>query len=845
MTQIGYQPDAKASLNPKRAATALAVVFSMIPVLIVGSATYYFGSQAIERQIIEARRTGVIDLGEAEWRTQRQQLIALSIGTGAIALLAGVIVALWMRKTLNSKSFNVLRTEEEFRQARLTHNQALTDVIYRVRASLKREDILRTAVEETRRALTTDRVVVYGVNEESQGVIIAESVDPRYPQILGSTITDPCFDAKYVELYEAGRVRALDDIYESGMTDCYIEQLEKIEVKANLVAPLLNEGKILGLLVAHQCSAPRVWQEAEIDLLTQIATQVGFALDNAKLLADYSEQKALGGNEDWWTELFMDISQRIHKADSEEEILDAAVREVRRAIGSDRVIVYALDQDRQGVVIAESVEPGFPRAMNKVIDDPCFASDYIDKYQNGRIHATSNIHEAKLTPCHIGQLESFAVKANLVAPILNQGQILGLLIAHQCSRPRSWKPIEIRWFGQMALQIGFAIDNVNLSVQADTENRFAELFEKTTQEIHANLSAEDVLKSAVEEVRNVLKCDRAVVYGMDRQAQGLIIAESVGSRWTRILGRVIEDPCFESRYISLYEDGRVRALNDIRDSNMTPCYKEQLESIDVRANLVAPVIHEGKLLGLLVAHQCSGPRNWTQLEIQWFTQIAVQVGFALDNAKLVELVGQMSQDSQVISLARLQEQGQLTQLLQEAGLQAQQTDETALTGHELISQTLEEMSRVQSNISNVIQKLDHLSQASPNLLRVTNFINKLAAQMNQQAMNLAIKVGQAEEVDQSAVIEMTETVRSAAEQLTAATTELEPLISKVHDNSKSASTDIASSSERIQSTTGLLHDTQAQISKLASFSAKLNQLVGELSPHESQAESVASVIPDE
>lgn len=834
MTQIDSQPPNQVISGLKAKATALAATISMLPVLVVGTGTYYLGNQAIDQQVIESRRTGTSeDLGEAEWRQQRQRLIVLSVGTGAIALLAGVLAALWMNKVLNALNFNIIETEETSRQKKLAHKQTLTDVIYRIRASLNRESILRTTVEETRRALIADRVVVYGVNAESQGVILAESVDPRYPVILGSTIQDPCFEAKYVELYEGGRVRALDNIYESGMTPCYIEQLEKIKVKANLVAPLLNEGKLLGLLVAHQCSEPRIWQESETDLFTQIATQVGFALDNAKLLGNYTELKTQGVNEDWWTDLFIDVSQRIHQANSEEEILDTSVREVRRAMGSDRVIVYALDPDRQGVVIAESVEPGWPRAMNKVIDDPCFAADYIEKYRNGRVQATPDIYEAKLTPCHISQLESFAVKANLVAPILHQNKLLGLLITHQCSGARAWKPNEVRWFAQMALQIGLALDAVNLSIQADTESRFAELFKKTTQEIHANLSAEDVLKSAVEEVRNVLKCDRAVVYGMDRQLRGLIVAESVGSRWTRILGTVIQDPCFESRYIALYEDGRVRALDNIRESGMTPCYIQQLESIDVKANLVAPILHEGKLMGLLVAHQCSGPRKWNHLEVGWFTQIAVQVGFALDNAKLVELVGQLSQNAQVVSLAHLQEQGHLHQLLQEAGLQAQQTDQTALDGHELINKTLEEITLVDSAIAGVAKSLNAISQVSPSLLQVVNFINKLAAQMNQQAMSLTIKVGQAEEVDQAAVVEITETVRSSAEQLTTATEELEPLIAKLQDNTNGAGNEMTTSTERLLHVTGLLQETQEKISELASFSSQLNRLVSEISHEKS------------
>jgi twitching motility protein PilJ len=79
-------------------------------------------------------------------------------------------------------------------------------------------------------------------------------------------------------------VRAIDNIYQAGLSACHIKQLEQFEVKAKLVAPIIKENELLGLLIAHQCSKPRVWQQAEIDLFTQLATQIGFALDQASLL---------------------------------------------------------------------------------------------------------------------------------------------------------------------------------------------------------------------------------------------------------------------------------------------------------------------------------------------------------------------------------------------------------------------------------------------------------------------------------------------------------------------------------------------------------------------------------
>ncbi|MGL5077246.1 MAG: GAF domain-containing protein, partial [Waterburya sp.] len=84
----------------------------------------------------------------------------------------------------------------------------------------------------------------------------------------------------------------------------HIEQLESLEVKANLVTPILNEGKLFGLLVAHQCNQPRNWQDYEIRWVTQIATQVGFAVDNAKVLAASANIQTQAETERKWTHYF-------------------------------------------------------------------------------------------------------------------------------------------------------------------------------------------------------------------------------------------------------------------------------------------------------------------------------------------------------------------------------------------------------------------------------------------------------------------------------------------------------------------------------------------------------------
>ncbi|MDJ0676351.1 MAG: GAF domain-containing protein [Calothrix sp. MO_167.B42] len=520
---------------------------------------------------------------------------------------------------------------------------SFADVVKLIRTCVNQEDILATATEEIRRVIGCDRIVVYGLNPESQGVVIAESVAPDLTQALGMTIEDPCFAARYIEKYQNGRVKATDNIYEANLTPCYIEQLEKLEVKGHLVAPIVNQGELFGLLVAHECSGPRHWQGEEVRWFSQIAMQVGFALDYAKVVAEAGNLRQQMDVESQWAQYFTDTVQLIRQSLKSEDVLKTATEEVRRILACDRVVIYGLKSDSEGEIIAESVVPGFIQALGMIIQDPCFAARYMEKYQNGRVRATDNIYKTNFTPCYIEQLEKLQVKGNLVAPILNQGELLGLLVAHQCSGPRHWQEYEIRWFSQIAMQVGFALDHAkvlaettDITQKADTETQWTQYLTDTVRLISQSLNQQHIFQTSVKEVHRILSCDRVVIYSLNEKLQGMIIAESVVPNFLKALGLIIKDPCFEARYIQKYQNGRVRATDDIYQTNFTPCYIEQLEKLQVRANLVAPILNEGKLLGLLVAHQCARPRHWQEYEIRWFSQIATHIGFALDHAKIME-----------------------------------------------------------------------------------------------------------------------------------------------------------------------------------------------------------------
>ncbi|MBV6623775.1 MAG: GAF domain-containing protein [Rivularia sp. (in: Bacteria)] len=182
-------------------------------------------------------------------------------------------------------------------EAEAEREKLKADITLRIRRSLRLEDIYKTAVREIRQALKTDRVVIYEFNPETwDGTVVSESVSAGFPKMKGVYIEDPCFRERQVQMYKNGRVRAISNIYDDAglkKADCYVKMLEQFAVKANLVAPILIQDNLMGLLIAHNCETPREWQQQEIDLFKQLATQIGFALEQARLLEEVEKARQL------------------------------------------------------------------------------------------------------------------------------------------------------------------------------------------------------------------------------------------------------------------------------------------------------------------------------------------------------------------------------------------------------------------------------------------------------------------------------------------------------------------------------------------------------------------------
>ncbi|MCL1472215.1 PAS domain S-box protein [Argonema antarcticum] len=195
-----------------------------------------------------------------------------------------------------------------------------------------------------------------------------------------------------------------------------------------------------------------------------------------------------------------------------------------------------------------------------------------------------------------------------------------------------------------------------------------------TQRMRSSLNLDEVLNTTVEEIRQVLQSDRALVYRVFPGGTGAAIAESVLPKWPKILDIVFPQEVFPEQNYERYIQGRVYALSDREDENqpVLPCLIQFLAEIHVRAKLVVPIVQNHTLWGLLIIHQCDLPRQWEDWEINLLKQTANQLAIAIQQANLYEqvqselVIRKQTEEAIALQLERQRALGVIVQQIRES-----------------------------------------------------------------------------------------------------------------------------------------------------------------------------------
>lgn len=162
-------------------------------------------------------------------------------------------------------------SEQEFDPSSKKYHDRGLRIVLGLTTKIERDALVRQTTSHLREILQVDRVVLYYFYSQWSGQVTFESLSSQELSIFGSTGPDECFNNDYAAMYLARITRAIADIEIEPIQDCHRDFLRNLQVRANLVVPVLIPRGLWGLLVAHHCQASRSWLPLDIELMQQAA----------------------------------------------------------------------------------------------------------------------------------------------------------------------------------------------------------------------------------------------------------------------------------------------------------------------------------------------------------------------------------------------------------------------------------------------------------------------------------------------------------------------------------------------------------------------------------------------
>ncbi len=278
------------------------------------------------------------------------------------------------------------------------------------------------------------------------------------------------------------------------------------ETHSEMALPLISRDQVIGALTV-QSMERSAFSTEDITLLQTMADQLANAIENARLFAQ--TQKALSE-----TETLYQITQELLSAHDEESVYRLAVEAIAQTT-VDSAAIYMYLESRGDELSGQMLEQKavWTAGNHSVVSTGARFStadliieQIIPQHGTLVIEDTTN-NDPRLTDQLRRELTLAGIKSLVALSLSTYQNRLGFLLI-TCQKERVFTPQQLRFYNTITQQMIIALENLRLLNVSQRRARREEIIREISSKIRGATTVEDILKTAVGELSQVLGASR-------------------------------------------------------------------------------------------------------------------------------------------------------------------------------------------------------------------------------------------------------------------------------------------------------------------------------------------------
>jgi signal transduction histidine kinase/CheY-like chemotaxis protein/HPt (histidine-containing phosphotransfer) domain-containing protein len=397
--------------------------------------------------------------------------------------------------------------------------------------------------------------------------------------------------------------------------------------KSLMAVPIIARDRVIGIIDLYELDDEHAYSEAEVRLLSTVASSVGMALESALLFEE--TERLLRETEQRAGELTVinSIQQGIAAELEFQAIIDLVGDKLRAVLARDDIIISLFDEATGLLNHAYAFENGRRIFLPATAPTPGGTFEQIrDSRQPLRFDTRGGIDEVPGFTFP-GTAEPVS---KLDVPIIAGDRVVGLVALEDCENEYAFDDADVRLVSTVAASVGVAIENARLFAEIQRRTRESEALAEVGRELSSTLDLPTVLRGVAGNALDLLASDASAIF-LPGEGEGTYrAATALGKDAAEIRATVIRNGVGIIGHI--IDSGVADYVNDTtadeRSVRIEGTTTEPLERL-----MVAPLLVGNDVKGALAVWRNAGtPFGHDDLQFQ--VGLARQAAIAFENARL-------------------------------------------------------------------------------------------------------------------------------------------------------------------------------------------------------------------